>query len=64
MKLNIKDTFNKELPSDPIHENSRRQVEKACFSYVMPKKNIQARTGSRITRNDVRLRNFRRRGQE
>ncbi|PLB20980.1 protein adenylyltransferase SelO [Mariniflexile rhizosphaerae] len=37
MKLNIKDTFNKELPSDPILENTRRQVEKACFSYVNPK---------------------------
>ncbi len=37
MKLNIKDTFNKELPADPILENTRRQVEKACFSYVKPK---------------------------
>lgn len=37
MKLNIKDTFNKELPADPILENSRRQVEKACYSYVEPK---------------------------
>ncbi|MDO7170864.1 protein adenylyltransferase SelO [Mariniflexile sp. AS56] len=38
MKLNIKDTFNKELPADPIPEKGRRQVEKACFSYVTPKK--------------------------
>ncbi|WP_132218081.1 protein adenylyltransferase SelO [Mariniflexile fucanivorans] len=38
MNLNIKDTFNKELPADPILENSRRQVEKACFSYVHPKR--------------------------
>ena len=38
MKLNIKDTFNKELPADPILENSRRQVEKACYSFVKPKK--------------------------
>ena len=38
MKLNIEDTFNKELPADPILENSRRQVEKACFSYVHPKR--------------------------
>ncbi len=37
MKLNIKDKFNKELPSDPILENSRRQVAEACFSYVTPK---------------------------
>ncbi|TYA69913.1 protein adenylyltransferase SelO [Seonamhaeicola marinus] len=37
MQLNIKDTFNKELPSDPILENSRRQVFEACFSYVSPK---------------------------
>ncbi|WP_372756045.1 YdiU family protein [Mariniflexile sp.] len=38
MKLNIEDTFNKELPADPILENSRRQVEKACFSFVHPKR--------------------------
>ncbi|MEP1486926.1 MAG: protein adenylyltransferase SelO [Algibacter sp.] len=37
MKLNIKDTFNKELPADPILENTRRQVKKACFSFVLPK---------------------------
>lgn len=37
MKLNIKDKFNVELPSDPILENTRRQVSKACFSYVNPK---------------------------
>jgi len=37
MNLNIQDTFNKELPSDPISENSRRQVSEACFSYVTPK---------------------------
>ena len=38
MQLNIKDSFNKELPADPILENSRRQVKEACFSYVTPKK--------------------------
>lgn len=38
MKLNIQDTFNKELPSDKILENSRRQVLDACFSFVTPKK--------------------------
>lgn len=38
MKLSIKETFNKELPADPIPENHRRQIEKACFSYVVPKK--------------------------
>ena len=38
MKLNIQDTFNKELPADKILENSRRQVLDACFSFVEPKK--------------------------
>ncbi|CAA0198246.1 protein adenylyltransferase SelO [Tenacibaculum maritimum] len=38
MKLNIKDKFNKELPSDPVLANTRRQVKEACFSYVTPKK--------------------------
>ncbi|NRD22641.1 YdiU family protein [Winogradskyella litoriviva] len=37
LKLNIKDRFNKDLPADSIIENSRRQVKKACFSYVTPK---------------------------
>ena len=37
MKLKIKDTFNKELPADPILDNTRRQVTKACFSYVNPR---------------------------
>jgi uncharacterized protein YdiU (UPF0061 family) len=37
MKLNIKNTFSKELPADPILENFRRQVSEACFSYVNPK---------------------------
>jgi len=36
MKLNIKDTFNKELPADPILENYPRQVVEACYSYVSP----------------------------
>jgi len=38
MQLNIKDKFNQQLPADPIQENTRRQVEKACFSYATPKK--------------------------
>ncbi len=38
MNLNIKDTFNKELPADEVIENTRRQVEQACFSFVTPKK--------------------------
>lgn len=38
MNLNIKDTFNKELPADPVLENGRRQVKEACFSYVTPRK--------------------------
>lgn len=37
IKLNIKDSFNKELPADSILENSRRQVANACFSFVTPK---------------------------
>ena len=37
MKLNIKNTFISQLPVDPILENSRRQVNEACFSYVTPK---------------------------
>ena len=37
MKLNIANTFTKELPSDPILENSRRQVFGACYSFVTPK---------------------------
>jgi uncharacterized protein YdiU (UPF0061 family) len=38
MKLNIKNTFTSELPSDKNLENSRRQVTEAVFSYVKPKK--------------------------
>ena len=38
MKLNIKETFTKELPADPILENTRRQVVESCFSFVNPKK--------------------------
>ena len=37
MKLNITNTFIKSLPSDPILENSRRQVSGACYSFVTPK---------------------------
>lgn len=37
MKLNIRDTFNQELPADPIKENTRRPVEGAAFSYVRPR---------------------------
>jgi uncharacterized protein YdiU (UPF0061 family) len=38
MKLNISNTFTKELPADPESTNSRRQVFESCFSYVEPKK--------------------------
>ena len=38
LHLNIKDTFSKELPEDPNKNNTRRQVEKACFSYATPKR--------------------------
>ena len=37
MRLNISDTFNKELPSDSNTENTRRQVFEATHSYVIPK---------------------------
>ena len=37
MNLNLKHTFTKELPSDSILENSRRQVKEACFSFTTPK---------------------------
>ncbi len=39
MKLNVNsiDRFIKELPVDKDLDNSRRQVEEACFSYVTPK---------------------------
>ena len=37
MRLNISDTFNKELSSDSNIQNSRRQVFEATHSYVAPK---------------------------
>ena len=37
MNFNIKDTFNQELPADPLSGPARRQVEGACFSYIFPK---------------------------
>ena len=36
MKLNINDTFNKELPADPNKNNTPRQVYEACYSFVTP----------------------------
>ena len=41
LPLNIHDKFTRELPADSILENTRRQVEEACFSYVTPKKTAQ-----------------------
>jgi len=38
MKLNITNTFTKELPADSNETNERRQVFESCFSYVKPKK--------------------------
>ncbi len=38
MKLHIKNNFITELPADLDLENTPRQVEKACFSYVTPVK--------------------------
>ncbi len=37
MKLNIQDTFNSELPSDPNKSNTRRQISKSCYSFVTPR---------------------------
>jgi len=37
LKINISDTFNKELPADPNKNNTRRQVKEACFCYVTPR---------------------------
>nr|WP_315149973.1 YdiU family protein [uncultured Flavobacterium sp.] len=38
MKLHIQNNFTVELPADTNEINIPRQVEKACFSYVEPKK--------------------------
>lgn len=38
MKLHIQNNFTAELPADPSEINIPRQVERACFSYVEPKK--------------------------
>ena len=37
INLRLADTFNQELPADQHLENNRRQVHKACFSYVTPR---------------------------
>jgi uncharacterized protein YdiU (UPF0061 family) len=37
MKLHIQNTFTSELPADSNEINVPRQVEQACFSYVLPK---------------------------
>lgn len=37
MKLNINETYNKELPKDPIKENYPRQVMESCFSVATPR---------------------------
>ena len=38
MKLHIQNKFTSELPADPNEINLPRQVQEACFSYVLPKK--------------------------
>ena len=38
MKLKVKDTFNKQLPGDPVTHNAVRQVQDSCFSFVTPQK--------------------------
>ena len=37
MKINTKDTFNKELKADTDLTNTRRQVTNACYSFVTPR---------------------------
>lgn len=37
MHFDLKNTFTHSLPADPITDNSRRQVSKACYSFVIPK---------------------------
>ena len=37
MKINLNDTFNKELLADSDLSNTRRQVYNACFSFVTPR---------------------------
>lgn len=36
--LNFDNRFIRDLPADPINDNSRRQVHKACYSFVEPTK--------------------------
>jgi uncharacterized protein YdiU (UPF0061 family) len=38
MKFQLNNTFLKELPADPIQENTRRQVSEACYSLATPTK--------------------------
>ncbi len=38
MKLHIQNKFTSELPADPNEINLPKQVQEACFSYVLPKK--------------------------
>ncbi|MEZ6058715.1 MAG: YdiU family protein [Planctomycetaceae bacterium] len=38
MQLNIDDRFNSELPADGNERNARRQVAKAAFSFVQPRR--------------------------
>lgn len=35
-EITFDNRFTRELPADPIHDNRRRQVSKACFSRVRP----------------------------
>lgn len=37
MQFNLKNNFTNNLPADPNLENSRRQVDKACYSFATPK---------------------------
>ena len=34
--LTFDNRFTRDLPADPITENTRRQVHNACYSYVEP----------------------------
>ena len=37
-KLSFNNRFSHDLPADPITDNTRRQVQHACFSWVKPTK--------------------------
>ena len=57
LDLNIQPLFSKFLPADPDKENQRRQVHKACFSYVkteIPPRPLMIHT-SRSLMDDLKI---------